>query len=109
MRFGCLRRAPAAPASLAAIPRPRPGCRRPLRAATLDGKTSTLDGALRAPRSVATRDPYSAEQITMLSGLEPVRKRPGMYTGSTGPEGLHHLVYEVLDNSVDEARRAMRS
>jgi len=58
---------------------------------------------------VATRDPYSAEQITMLSGLEPVRKRPGMYIGSTGPEGLHHLVYEVLDNSVDEARRAMRS
>ncbi|KAL3779109.1 hypothetical protein HJC23_011812 [Cyclotella cryptica] len=46
---------------------------------------------------------YSANQITVLSGLEPVRKRPGMYIGSTGPDGLHHLIWEVLDNSVDEA------
>src|SRR5437762_4075146 len=50
-----------------------------------------------------TEADYTARDITVLEGLEPVRLRPGMYIGSTGLRGLHHLIYEVVDNSVDEA------
>jgi len=58
---------------------------------------------VRKPKKLKTEATYTAKDIYILEGLEPVRKRPAMYIGSTGPDGLHHLIWECVDNSLDEA------
>src|SRR6266540_5969445 len=88
-------------------PAHRPTRRRPLR----DAVEMPLQSSHTQPRAGFSQGAiidmapanYTAKDITVLEGLEPVRKRPGMYIGGVGSAGLHHLIWEVLDNSVDEA------
>src|SRR4051812_808266 len=78
-------------------------------AATIVVTSRHRSGPFKGPSIYMASGNYTAKDITVLEGLDPVRKRPGMYIGGVGAAGLHHLVWEILDNAVDEAMNGYAS